>query len=135
MSLQELDLRPFEGSRVKNTSGRVDHSWPVHVRIFKRIVDIHFALVALPIMGVIALGLFVLNPFYNPGPVFFRQDRMGQGGVPFTIWKFRTMAPHDQTDRGHDDPLEEHRIKKLGGFLRKCGSTSCRTSSMFSAAR
>jgi lipopolysaccharide/colanic/teichoic acid biosynthesis glycosyltransferase len=119
MSLQEAGLRPFEGAKFADADARLAPKWPLRVRIFKRIVDIHFALVGLPLTAVVAVALFVLNPFFNPGPVFFRQDRMGQGGEAFRIWKFRTMAPCNVSKRDHDDPLEEHRINRLGAFLRK----------------
>lgn len=49
-----------------------------------------------------ALGLIVLAPVFilvalliklvSPGPVFFKQERIGQGGKPFVLWKFRTMT-------------------------------------------
>jgi len=119
MSLQEVDLRSFERAQVEHAKGSQVADWPLHVRIFKRIVDIQFSLVAAPIMAFVTVALLVLNPFFNPGPVFFRQDRMGQGGVPFRIWKFRTMAPCEQSRRGHDDALEEHRVNTFGAILRK----------------
>jgi lipopolysaccharide/colanic/teichoic acid biosynthesis glycosyltransferase len=119
MSLQEFDLRPFETAQAAGSREDQVPEWPLRVRIYKRIVDIHFALAALPLMAVLAVVLFVVNPFLNPGPVFFRQDRMGQGGVPFRIWKFRTMAPCTKSVRGHDDPVEDHRINRLGEILRK----------------
>lgn len=118
MSLQELDLRHFDAAG-SSYEQQETPPWPVRVRIVKRIVDIHFALVALPTLAVTMIALLVLNPFFNPGPLFFRQERMGQGGVPFRVWKFRTMAPCDTSKRGHDDPLEEHRISRLGAILRK----------------
>ena len=49
----------------------------------------------------------------------FRQDRMGQNGRKFRIWKFRTMRAEKGNDlRSHDEPLETHRITNLGGLLR-----------------
>lgn len=119
MSLQDVDLRQFETADVTGAKDPQTPEWPLHVRVFKRVVDIHFALAALPMMGVMAVVLFALNPIFNPGPVFFRQERMGQGRVPFRIWKFRTMAPCTGVKRNHDDPLEEHRINRFGEVLRK----------------
>ena len=59
----------------------------------------------------------------DPGPVFFRQARLGQHGKPFQIFKFRSMkinAPDIRNEdgsafSGDDDP----RVTKLGKFLRK----------------
>ena len=76
----------------------------------------------------------------SPGPVFFRQVRMGKGDRPFRILKFRTMAADadEPQARGRapqqarrrrrprmfkipDDP----RITRVGEFLRSTRSTSC----------
>ncbi|MDX3763031.1 sugar transferase [Streptomyces sp. AK02-04a] len=87
-----------------------------------------------------ALGLLLLAPLYgvlalvirmdSPGPVLHRQTRMGQGGVPFTMWKFRTMvADADQrreeltTANEQDGPLfkmrRDPRVTKAGRWLRR----------------
>ncbi|MCB1311211.1 MAG: sugar transferase [Sedimentitalea sp.] len=84
----------------------------------KRITDLCFILVALPGMVLVALLLVLMNPVLNPGPLFFRQDRMGLGGRRFRMWKFRTMLP-DPAARLHDAPVELHRITPLGRFLRR----------------
>ncbi len=74
-------------------------------------------------------GMLLLAPLFlvtalairldSPGPVFFRQKRIGRGFKPFFIFKFRTMVT-DAEKRGAlistgDDP----RITAVGGFLRK----------------
>jgi lipopolysaccharide/colanic/teichoic acid biosynthesis glycosyltransferase len=73
-----------------------------------------------------ALGLLVLSPLLllaavwikldSPGPVLFRQTRVGRFGVPFTIHKFRTMrvAPGAQITVGADP-----RITRAGHVLRQ----------------
>ena len=74
-----------------------------------------------------ALGLLLLSPVFlvtalwikldSPGPVFFRQERMGRHGVPFRIHKFRTMthgAGGAQITVGGDA-----RITRAGVFLRR----------------
>ena len=84
--------------------------------IVKRVLDILLAII----------GLAITLPFYpflalavvagSPGPVFFTQTRLGKGGKPFTIIKFRTMKV-----QGNDfSPTEksDSRITPLGGFLR-----------------
>ena len=95
------------------------HSFPRPLRAFKRFVDILSGLLALPLIGAVALGLFLLNPFFNPGPVFFRQLRMGQGGHPFVMWKFRTMRPDAAGGRNVGSRVEDERITPLGHFLRR----------------
>lgn len=72
-------------------------------------------LLASPVLVIVA-GLVKIT---SPGPVFFRQQRIGQGFRPFTIYKFRTMVA-DAPARGRaitvgDDP----RITRIGRLLRK----------------
>jgi len=77
-----------------------------------------------------ALGLIVLSPLLalialqircsSKGPVFYSQERIGQYGLPFKIYKFRTMVDHAEADGVpqitlNDDP----RITPLGRWLRK----------------
>lgn len=87
--------------------------------LIKRAADIAAALFALNIILSVALVLLVLNPVANPGPLFFRQRRMGQGGRPFMLIKFRTMSVGPSDIRAHDAPLEVERITPLGHILRK----------------
>jgi lipopolysaccharide/colanic/teichoic acid biosynthesis glycosyltransferase len=54
----------------------------------------------------------------SPGPVIFRQTRVGYSGKPFTMYKFRSMRVNDAQDTGwsrNEDP----RKTKFGSFIRK----------------
>jgi len=75
-----------------------------------------------------SLGLLVLGPVLilvalaikldSPGPVFFRQERVGRWGQPFRIHKFRTMR-HDPVGQGLQITVgQDARITRVGGFLR-----------------
>lgn len=70
-------------------------------------------LVLAPVLGIIALAITL----DDGGPVFFRQLRIGEGGVPFRIWKFRTMraAAGAPITVGGDS-----RITAVGRRLRRC---------------
>jgi lipopolysaccharide/colanic/teichoic acid biosynthesis glycosyltransferase len=73
------------------------------------------ALVVLaPALAVIALTV----KLSSPGPVIFRQVRVGQDGQPFVILKFRTM--HIGSDRGtvNVSPAGDPRVTRVGRFLR-----------------
>jgi lipopolysaccharide/colanic/teichoic acid biosynthesis glycosyltransferase len=85
----------------------------------KRCLDVTVAALGLPIVVVMGLVLLVLNPFWNPGPLLYRQRRMGRFGHEMTVWKFRTMLEAGDGERGPEDPVEAHRITPLGGWLRR----------------
>ena len=85
----------------------------------KRLFDVLMALLALPVVGLAALVLLLINPVWNPGRLFFVQTRMGKDCQPFSAVKFSTMHSAHQIARGPDDPLEDDRITPLGQFLRR----------------
>lgn len=92
----------------------------MYKRFGKRALDILFS----------SLGLVVLSPFFliisiaikaeDPGPVFFRQKRLGIHKTYFNIVKFRSMrqdTPHDMPTHLLNDP--QRWITKTGRFLRR----------------
>jgi putative colanic acid biosynthesis UDP-glucose lipid carrier transferase len=74
-----------------------------------------FVLIA-PFLALIAIAV----KLDSPGPVFFRQERMGWNGKPFRIWKFRSMVVH-QPENGVIKQAERNdpRVTRVGAFLRK----------------
>ena len=69
-----------------------------------------------PFMAVLALAIAL----GGRGPVFFRQERVGRGGAPFKIVKFRTMIPHPEVPGGRlTVGAEDPRITRVGILLRK----------------
>lgn len=57
----------------------------------KRLMDIVLSLVMAPFVSLLSLVVIILIRFDSPGPIFFVQERIGKGGKPFKIYKFRTM--------------------------------------------
>lgn len=89
-------------------------------RIFwwaKRVSDIALSLFLLPILIVAAFALAVFNPFFNPGPIFYRQVRVGRNKALFVMYKFRTMRSAPPSARFAD--TEAYRITAFGRFLRR----------------
>jgi exopolysaccharide biosynthesis polyprenyl glycosylphosphotransferase len=82
--VQELGDIPMISLKVPTLTG--------YQRVAKRAFDLVVgglsAIIALPIMGLIALGI----KLDSPGPVLFRQHRVGENGRLFLIYKFRTMV-------------------------------------------
>lgn len=60
--------------------------------VVKRATDVVCALVGMMVLSPAYLIIIVLMRHQNNGPVFFRQERIGYGALPFTIYKFRTMS-------------------------------------------
>jgi lipopolysaccharide/colanic/teichoic acid biosynthesis glycosyltransferase len=66
----------------------------------KRALDVAAALVALIVLSPLILVVALAIKLTSPGPVIFRQSRVGQGGAPFMMYKFRSMRS-DIDDRLH----------------------------------
>lgn len=88
--------------------------------LLKRTFDICFSVIVLlataPLMALIAL----VTSLTSPGPIFFVQERVGLNGLPFRMYKFRTMrtAPASESDVLWTSERDSRRTK-IGTFLRK----------------
>ena len=90
---------------------------PPEASVVKRLFDIVGAALALAVLSPLLLLVAARIKLDSPGPVFFRQERVGRHGVPFRIHKFRTMkhgAPGLQITVGADP-----RITHVGVWLRR----------------
>ena len=74
---------------------------------WKRCLDLFLLLLGLPVILPVMLVVALLVKMVSRGPVFFRQERIGYRGKPFTCWKFRTM--HANADPG----LHREHVGKL----------------------
>jgi lipopolysaccharide/colanic/teichoic acid biosynthesis glycosyltransferase len=86
--------------------------------MLKRILNATIAGVALIALTVPMLIVALIIKLTSPGPVFFRQQRVGKFGRPFAILKFRTMV----TDASHGSAItvgRDARVTPVGFFLRK----------------
>jgi len=87
--------------------------------VSKQVFDIVIAFLGLLCLSPLLLLVALLIKLDSPGPVFFRQERMGRGFHPFHIYKFRTMV-HDAPLRGGAITFgADPRITKIGRILRK----------------
>ena len=85
----------------------------------KRLFDIAFALLALLLLGLLLLVVALWVRLDSPGPVFFRQQRVGRGGQLFDIVKFRTMQTGAEAMGPQITVGEDARITRAGVWLRR----------------
>ncbi|WP_025273378.1 sugar transferase [Haloglycomyces albus] len=122
-----VHIRPVEGLPLLHVEEPTisGMSWLV-----KNILDITASLIGLILLSPLFIATAIAIKVDSPGPVFFRQSRVGRDGETFRCWKFRTMyidaeerqaalMMENETDgllfKIKDDP----RITKVGTFLRR----------------
>ena len=79
---------------------------PRSAQIIKRTIDAIGATVALVLLSPVFLVIALAVKLDSPGPVLFRQKRLGQGGTPFVALKFRTMRVGSDTE-AHREYIEK----------------------------
>lgn len=114
--------------KIKAQQGNLIPNLPCVNSKTKRVIDIFGALVGLSLTAL--LYIFIAPAIYldDPGPIFFRQTRVGLHGQTFRIWKFRSMVKDAEKRKhlvaneaqGHIFKNEnDPRITRLGHFLRR----------------
>ncbi|WP_343034079.1 sugar transferase [Aurantimonas aggregata] len=92
-------------------------------RKIKRVLDIVVALLLLPAFVLLTLVVGIAIAIDSPGPVFFRQERVGYRGRIFRMIKFRTMKHGPAVSSGQREAAmtqaQDPRITRLGRFLRR----------------
>jgi lipopolysaccharide/colanic/teichoic acid biosynthesis glycosyltransferase len=85
----------------------------------KRMIDVLVALLLLvllsPLMAVAVLAIAI----ESPGPVLFRQTRLGQGGREFAMYKFRSMVANAASVGPYHTSSGDPRITRVGRILRR----------------
>lgn len=84
-----------------------------------RIFDIALSISGLAVFFSIAPILWVINLFANQGSFFYWQERIGKNGIPFTIYKLRTMVYDAEKNGAVFSSIGDERITPFGKFLRK----------------
>ena len=89
-----------------------------YVQKIKRLADFWISgmllLLSLPVIVVTVLAIRT----DSPGPIFFRQQRVGKGGKPFTVWKFRSMSQDAEKSGAQWASKEDPRTTRVGRILR-----------------
>ncbi|MCP1306557.1 sugar transferase [Paenibacillus tyrfis] len=97
----------------------ITKSSDVYVKYVKTAIDlilsIAFILFLLPVLIMVA----ILIKLESEGPVVFKQHRIGKGGRPFVIYKFRSMYTHVAREGRSPENDYDPRVTKVGRFIRK----------------
>jgi Undecaprenyl-phosphate glucose phosphotransferase len=95
----------------------LDHWFP---NLLKNTFDILFASVVLFWLTPVLIIIGILIKIDSPGPILYKPVRVGRGGKPFKIYKFRSMSVSDNPMNGVQSTLKDDpRITKIGKFIRK----------------
>ncbi|MGL5914867.1 MAG: sugar transferase [Culicoidibacterales bacterium] len=99
-------------------------------KIGKRAIDVVVGTILLIVIIPISIVVSILIKYDSPGPIFYRQERVGKHQTRFILYKFRTMANHAEerqvqlkSKNEANGPFfkvkADPRITKVGGILRK----------------
>jgi len=89
-------------------------------KLFKRLLDIVVALIALVILLPVFIPIIFILRFSDEGEVFYFQERYGLYNSRFQIWKFATMLKNSMNiGTGSITLQNDPRVTKIGSFLRK----------------
>jgi len=86
-------------------------------RFLKRLGDIIGSLWLMMLLSPVFLIIYIRQKLSNPGPAIYCQERIGKGGAPFMIYKFRTMVV--DAEKGGTPLLEQTDDPRLTDFGRK----------------
>jgi lipopolysaccharide/colanic/teichoic acid biosynthesis glycosyltransferase len=91
----------------------------VHVPFGKRALDVALSGAGLALSSPIWVALAAIIKAEDGGPVFYTQDRVGEGGSVFTVFKFRSMIPDAEAVVGALQATEEDpRVTRIGRLMR-----------------
>ena len=85
-------------------------------RVFDVVISLALLILALPVLAITAAAIFL----ETGGPIIYRQDRVGRGGIPFTLLKFRSMRVDAEGDGdARWANRDDDRVTRVGRFLRR----------------
>lgn len=87
--------------------------------ILKRSMDLVVGTVAVVLLSPLLIVVAILVKLDSPGPVFHRAARVGRGGKPFRMFKFRTMVQDASKIGPMTTKADDPRITKMGATLRR----------------
>ncbi len=110
------NVKDLEGAPLVTLTDLSMSDWQICV---KRVTDIVVSLLCLVLFSPVYLCIALLIKVSSPGPVIYKQERIGLYGRPFFIWKFRTMKNNAEQELPQLASPNDTRITPLGHWLRK----------------
>ena len=98
---------------------REDRVVPFHSLFAKRVMDIVVSVLVLTLAAPLFIIPAILIKRESSGPVLFRQTRIGRGGKPFVMYKYRTMHDHLGGDEYSPESENDPRVTQIGRWLRR----------------
>lgn len=92
---------------------------PFHVRTFKRVFDLLFSSIVMILGFPVFAILFIITKISSPGPVFYKQERLGKKKRTFYIYKFRSMHTDAEKFGPQLSSETDPRITKWGRVIRR----------------
>ena len=86
---------------------------------FKRILDLSLVIITAPVWLPVMLITGVVIKLESEGPMFFKQERVGQADKTFTVYKLRSMCKDSEKDGAQFAQANDARITRVGHFIRK----------------
>lgn len=88
--------------------------------LVKRIIDVLVSMLGLGVFGILFSFVAIVIRLDSPGPIFYRQTRVGKAGQNFQLLKLRSMTPEAENDgRARWADPDDRRITRVGHFLRR----------------
>ena len=85
----------------------------------KRLFDVLFSFIVLIVFLPVGIIIALLILLSSPGGIFYRQERIGKNGIPFMLFKFRSMRTNSDQSGSLTVGMKDSRITKIGVFIRK----------------
>jgi exopolysaccharide biosynthesis polyprenyl glycosylphosphotransferase len=111
-----VKMSAIMGTPLIEVSHQLIPPWQENMKYF---LDIVFSIIALIISIPIILFLIVGVMLSSRGPLFYKQERIGKNGKPFTIYKFRSMYVDAEQNGPELSSEKDPRITPFGRFMRK----------------
>jgi len=89
-------------------------------QLFKRLIDLFISVFSLVILFPLIMMIAVLIKLESRGPIFFKQERVGENGRVFVLYKFRSMQDDAEKETGPvwAEDMDD-RMTRIGSFVRK----------------